>query len=109
MSPNGPLNDSTISSSKVFSELSASLAILSSRKVLKMVLVTKDPIIMVRQIRISSIPIPDPSYKRERYEINFDELDKIGICGDWCLGKNVLDGAISGTMLAEEIVSSTIK
>ena len=26
---------------------------------------------------ISSIPIPDPSYKRVRYEINFDELDKI--------------------------------
>ena len=26
---------------------------------------------------ISSIPIPDPTYKRERYEINFDELDKI--------------------------------
>jgi len=26
---------------------------------------------------ISSIPIPDPSYKRERYAINFDELDKI--------------------------------
>ncbi|MDC3033546.1 ATP-binding cassette domain-containing protein [Acidimicrobiaceae bacterium] len=26
---------------------------------------------------ISSIPIPDPSYKRERYEINFDELDII--------------------------------
>ena len=26
---------------------------------------------------ISSIPIPDPSYKRERYEINFDELDEI--------------------------------
>nr|AGQ18794.1 ABC-type oligopeptide transport system, ATPase component [Candidatus Actinomarina minuta] len=26
---------------------------------------------------ISSIPIPDPLYKRERYEINFDELDKI--------------------------------
>ena len=26
---------------------------------------------------ISSIPIPDPAYKRERYEINFDELDKI--------------------------------
>ena len=26
---------------------------------------------------ISSIPIPDPSYKRERYQINFDELDKI--------------------------------
>ena len=26
---------------------------------------------------ISSIPIPDPSYKRERYEINYDELDKI--------------------------------
>ncbi len=26
---------------------------------------------------ISSIPIPDPSYKRERYQINYDELDKI--------------------------------
>tara|TARA_Y100000741_G_scaffold309374_1_gene252785 strand:+ start:2580 stop:3539 length:960 start_codon:yes stop_codon:yes gene_type:complete len=26
---------------------------------------------------ISSIPIPDPSYKRERYEVNFDDLDKI--------------------------------
>ena len=26
---------------------------------------------------ISSIPIPDPKYARERYEINFDELDKI--------------------------------
>ena len=26
---------------------------------------------------ISSIPIPDPKYVRERYDINFDELDKI--------------------------------
>ena len=26
---------------------------------------------------ISSIPIPDPSYKRERYQINYDELDRI--------------------------------
>ena len=26
---------------------------------------------------ISSIPIPDPQFVRERYEINFDELDKI--------------------------------
>ena len=26
---------------------------------------------------ISSIPIPDPSYKRERYQINYDELDQI--------------------------------
>ena len=26
---------------------------------------------------ISSIPIPDPSYKRERYEMNFEELDNI--------------------------------
>ena len=26
---------------------------------------------------ISSIPIPDPKYVRERYEINFDELEKI--------------------------------
>ena len=26
---------------------------------------------------ISSIPIPDPSYKRERYELDFSELDNI--------------------------------
>ncbi len=26
---------------------------------------------------ISSIPIPDPSYKREQYDMNFDELDNI--------------------------------
>ena len=26
---------------------------------------------------ISSIPIPDPQFVRERYEINFEELDKI--------------------------------
>ncbi len=26
---------------------------------------------------ISSIPIPDPTYKRERYKVNFDELDNI--------------------------------
>ena len=26
---------------------------------------------------ISSIPIPDPSYKREQYEMNFNELDNI--------------------------------
>ncbi len=26
---------------------------------------------------ISSIPIPDPSYKRERYEMNFEEIDNI--------------------------------
>jgi peptide/nickel transport system ATP-binding protein len=26
---------------------------------------------------ISSIPIPDPSYKRETYEINFQELDSL--------------------------------
>ena len=26
---------------------------------------------------ISSIPIPDANYKRERYEVNYDELDKI--------------------------------
>ena len=26
---------------------------------------------------ISSIPIPDPSYKREQYHVNFDELDQI--------------------------------
>ena len=26
---------------------------------------------------ISSIPIPDPSYNREHYEVNFDELDSI--------------------------------
>jgi oligopeptide transport system ATP-binding protein len=26
---------------------------------------------------ISSIPIPDPSYKRERYELDFSELNNI--------------------------------
>ena len=26
---------------------------------------------------ISSIPIPDPTYKREQYKVNFDELDNI--------------------------------
>jgi peptide/nickel transport system ATP-binding protein len=26
---------------------------------------------------ISSIPIPDPTYKREKYELNFSELDNI--------------------------------
>ncbi len=26
---------------------------------------------------ISSIPIPDPSYKREQYEVNFEELDSL--------------------------------
>ena len=26
---------------------------------------------------ISSIPVPDPKYTREKYEINFDELDEI--------------------------------
>jgi peptide/nickel transport system ATP-binding protein len=26
---------------------------------------------------ISSIPIPDPSYNREQYEVNFEELDSI--------------------------------
>ena len=39
----------------------------------------------------------------------FDDQNRIGICGDWCLGKNVLDAAISGTRLAEQIVSSSIK
>ncbi len=37
----------------------------------------RNPIHPYTKRLISSIPIPDPSYKRERYEINFDELDKI--------------------------------
>ena len=32
---------------------------------------------LVSIIAISSIPIPDPSYKRESYEINFQELDSL--------------------------------
>ena len=31
----------------------------------------------VKSRLISSIPIPDPSYKRERYELDFSELDNI--------------------------------
>ena len=26
---------------------------------------------------ISSIPVPDPTYKRKKYELNFNEIDKI--------------------------------
>jgi ABC-type oligopeptide transport system ATPase subunit len=26
---------------------------------------------------ISSIPVPDPQYQRQEYELNYDELDKI--------------------------------
>ena len=37
----------------------------------------KNPIHPYTKRLISSIPIPDPNYKRERYEINYDELDKI--------------------------------
>ena len=37
----------------------------------------KNPIHPYTKRLISSIPIPDPSYKRERYEINFEELDML--------------------------------
>ena len=37
----------------------------------------KNPIHPYTKRLISSIPIPDPNYKRERYEVNYDELDKI--------------------------------
>ncbi len=39
----------------------------------------------------------------------FHQQNKIGICGDWCLGDNVLDATISGTLLAEKIVASDIE
>lgn len=32
---------------------------------------------------------------------------RIGICGDWCKGNTILDAAISGTTLAEEIIKIT--
>ena len=37
----------------------------------------KNPIHPYTKRLISSIPIPDPSYIREKYQINYDELDKI--------------------------------
>ena len=37
----------------------------------------KNPIHPYTKRLISSIPIPDPSYIRERYQINYDELEKI--------------------------------
>ena len=37
----------------------------------------QNPIHTYTKRLISSIPIPDPSYKRERYQINYDELDQI--------------------------------
>ena len=38
-----------------------------------------------------------------------DQRDKIGICGDWCRGDNVLDASVSGTLLADNIISSIIE
>ncbi len=37
----------------------------------------------------------------------YDRNFKIGICGDWCKGDTILDAAISGTALAEEIIKCT--
>ena len=37
----------------------------------------KNPIHPYTKRLISSIPIPDPSYIRERYQINYDEIEKI--------------------------------
>ncbi len=39
----------------------------------------------------------------------FNQTDKIGVCGDWCLGNTVLDALISGTLLANKILTSVIE
>ena len=38
----------------------------------------------------------------------FHQQDKIGICGDWCRGASVLDASISGTLLADKILTTVI-
>ncbi len=37
----------------------------------------KNPVHPYTKRLISSIPIPDPKYKRQEYELDFEELDKI--------------------------------
>ena len=37
----------------------------------------KNPVHPYTKRLISSIPVPDPQYQRQEYELNYDELDKI--------------------------------
>ena len=39
----------------------------------------------------------------------FSHRDQIGICGDWCRGKSVMDALISGTILADKILTSVVE
>ena len=71
--------------------------------------------------RLASIDFPQPRYaeghrwlygfteKALNENYVFNEPDKIGICGDWCRGNTVLDALISGTSLANKILSSMIE
>ncbi len=71
--------------------------------------------------QLRTINFPDPIYAEghrwlygfteealnENYIFNLKQ--KIGICGDWCLGDSVLDALISGTLLADKILTSVIE
>ncbi len=37
----------------------------------------KNPVHPYTKRLISSIPVPDPQYQRQEYELNYDELDEI--------------------------------
>ncbi len=71
--------------------------------------------------QLVSINLPQPVYAeghRWRYGFTKKALDKnfifhrqnkIGICGDWCRGDNLLDALISGTLLADKISATVIE
>jgi len=71
--------------------------------------------------RLTSSNLPKPIYaeghrwlygftKKALYKnYIFHQKDKIGICGDWCRGDSVLDASISGTLLADKILTSVIE
>jgi hypothetical protein len=70
---------------------------------------------------LASINFPEPIYSEghrwlygfTEQALNknfiFNQQDKIGICGDWCRGDNVMDASISGTLLADNILTSVIE
>lgn len=71
--------------------------------------------------QLASNNLPQPIYAeghRWRYGFTkkalnknfiFHRQNKIGICGDWCRGDNVLDALISGTLLADKISTTVIE
>ena len=68
---------------------------------------------------IDAVPfsLPKPTYEAgHRWLYGFTERslgksflffneENVGICGDWCLGKTILDAASSGIKLAEQILT----